>query len=116
MYIIKNTKYDIRKYLPITLVCKSYSKLLDANIKLSTSGLKLDISYIEEDEFNISGVYDKKILFLIKKTGENLEFGYVFFKLQEVLICDHIEKYYIFYKEECNEIENRENKLNKLGI
>ena len=117
MNTIKNIKFDI-KYLPIIITCKSYSKFLDSNVKQSRSGLKLDVSYLENIHLMdhlYPQIYDKKYIFLIKKSGDSvIEDGYTFFKLSELLICDTIERYYIFFKEECGTDETRDNILNKL--
>ena len=71
MYIIKNTRQDIYQFAPITISCKSYSKLLDVFIRLTVNGLKLDVSYLEENNFN----EQKKYHFLIKRINDPIEDG-----------------------------------------
>ena len=121
MYTIRNLKYDIYQFAPITISCNSYSKLLDVAIKLTINGLKLDISYLEDNDlyptrFKSNDKEQKKYHFLIKRIGETvIEDGYVFLKMIDVL-SDSIDRYYIFYKEECSDEENRETKLDQLGI
>jgi len=120
MKSIKNTKFDVKfdtKYQPIVLSCKSYSKLLDINLNLSHSGLKLDVSYLEYIDIVDTSNVNKKFSFLIKKIGESIkEEGYIFFKLKEILVWDTIERYYIFFKEESPNDEIRQNKLDDLGV
>ena len=112
MYSIKNVKYDVYQFAPITVSCNNYSKLLDVVLKLTVKGLKLDISYLEDEV----GDKQKSYHFLINRIGDSIEDGYVFLKMFDVLLSDTFERYYIFYKEECSDEERRENKLNQLGI
>jgi hypothetical protein len=118
MVIIKNVKYDIYQFAPITIQCKSYSELLDASIKLTNNGLKLDVSYTENNDvcYNDKELFQKKFYFSIKRINETVDEGYEFLKMFDILIADAIEKYYIFYKEECGEEETRQKRLNDLGI
>ena len=118
MLIIKNIKYDIYQFAPITISCKSYSKLMDVTLKLGKNGFKLDVSYLEVNSLckNEKELFDKKFHFLIKEKGDVVENGFIFLKSFDILICDSLEKYYVFYKEECEGEENRDNKLGILGI
>lgn len=119
MTVIKNIKYEIYQFAPIIIKCKSYSKLLDVSIKLSTTGLKLDVSYTEPNGIchKDTDLFEKRFHFSIKRTGEFLDDdGFVFLKMFDLLISDSVEKYYIFYKEECGEEETRTIRLNDLGI
>ena len=109
--IIKNIKHDI--FAPIIIKCKSYSKLLDATLKLTNNGLKLDVLYLENEDDSIN---DKKFNFIIKRRDESVGNDYTYLKMFEILISDSLEKYYIFYKIECSDEERRDNKLDDLGI
>ena len=84
MYSIKNVKYDVYQFAPITVSCNNYSKLLDVVLKLTVKGLKLDISYLEDlkwlkdnDRYNREAIEDgytqEKIEILIKAFGEIFE-------------------------------------------
>lgn len=118
MIIIKNIKYEIYEFSPITIHCKSYSKLLDVSIKLTSNGLKLDVSYTENNDvcYNDKDLFQKKFIFSIKRIDDPISEDYKFLKMMDILISDTIEKYYIFYKEECSDEEIRQRKLNDLGI
>ena len=112
MYIIKNNKFYITRYVPITMICKSYSKILDVNIKMAHTGLILNVSYLED----ISACDAKIFNFLIKRVDDQIESGYTFLRSEEILVCDTTETYFIFYNERCGEEENRNIILNNLGI
>ena len=113
-----NIKYDIYQFAPITITCKSYSKLIDVSLKLGKSGFKLDVSYLEDN--NVCKIekdlFNKKFHFLVKEKGDILENDFIFLRSFDILVCDSFEKYYVFYKEECEGEENRDNKLGELGI
>jgi len=113
MQSIKNIKFDIYQLSPISFSCNSYSKLLDITIRLTIGGLKLDISYLENDDSDIK----KKFYFLIKRVNDCVdEPGFCFLKMFDIIISDSIERYYVFYKEECDDGENRSKKLHQLGV
>jgi hypothetical protein len=115
MKTIRNVKYEISQYAPITMSCKSYSVLIDVGIKMHWNGPKLDVSYIEMNEL-IEQNFDKRFFFWVKKTNDSIEEDYIFLKSVDVVVSDYYEKYYIFYKEDCTEEERRNNKLRNLGI
>lgn len=112
MYIIKNIRQDIYQFAPITISCKSYSKLLDVVIRLTANGLKLDVSYIEDNSIR----EQKKYHFLIKRVNDSVEDGYSFLKMFDILTSDCNERYYVFFKEECSDEENRDVRLTQLGF
>jgi hypothetical protein len=114
MQIIKNIKYDIYQFAPITVNCSSYSTLLEVTIKLTMNGLKLDVSYLEDVDIQDD---QKKYHFLIKRVGDYIsEGGYSFYRMFDMLVSNTVERYYVFYREDVGEEENREKKLNQLGI
>lgn len=116
MLIIKNAKYDVFQFAPIIINCRSYSKLLDVTLKLTNNGLKLDVSYLESDIIGEKDLFEKKFHFIIKKKNETIENEFTFLKVVELLISDTVERYYIFYRVDCSGEENRQNKLDDLGI
>ena len=65
---------------------------------------------------NEKDLFNKKFHFLVKEKGDILENDFIFLRSFDILVCDSFEKYYVFYKEECEGEENRDNKLGELGI
>lgn len=114
--VIKTIRYEFYHSIPITLKCKNYSKLLDVNIILNMSGIKVDISYIEDNKIckNEEDLFKKEFIFLIKKKGNEIDDDFKFLKTCDVTIADSIERYYVFYKENFSLEENRQINIDKL--